>query len=93
MSCGLGCRHSLDLALLWLWHRPEATAPIRPLSWEPPYAMGAALKKNKKRRKKKVPRLGVESEAAAAGHGHSHSHMGSELHLQPTQQLTAMVDP
>ena len=34
-----------DLALLWLWHRPEAVAPIRPLAWEPPYVAGAALKK------------------------------------------------
>ena len=31
-----------DLALLWLWHRPAALAPIRPLAWEPPYATGAA---------------------------------------------------
>ena len=27
--------------------RPVATAPIGPLSWEPPYAMGVALKKTK----------------------------------------------
>ena len=33
-----------DLALLWLWRRPAATALIRPLAWEPPYAKGAALK-------------------------------------------------
>ena len=38
MNCGIGCRHGLDLALLWLWCRPAATAPIRPLAWEPPYA-------------------------------------------------------
>ena len=41
-----------DLALLWLWHRPAATALIRPLVWEPPYAAGAALKKKKKKKKK-----------------------------------------
>ena len=45
MSCGVGRRHSLDLALLWFWHRLAAVAPIRPLAWEPPYAAGAALKK------------------------------------------------
>ena len=45
MSCGVGCRHSLDLAFLWLWHRPAAVAPIRHLAWEPPYATGVALKK------------------------------------------------
>ena len=28
MSCGAGGRLGLDLVLLWLWHRPEATAPI-----------------------------------------------------------------
>ena len=38
-----------DLALLWLWCRPVATAPIRPLAWEPPYAAGAALEKAKKK--------------------------------------------
>ena len=36
-----------DQALLWLWCRPAATAPIRPLAWEPPYAAGAALKRQK----------------------------------------------
>ena len=30
--------------MLWLGHRPAATALIRPLAWEPPYAAGAALK-------------------------------------------------
>ena len=49
MSCGVGCRCSLDdLALLWLWRRPAAAAPIQPLAWELPYAVGAALKKKKK---------------------------------------------
>jgi len=36
-----------DPALLWLWCRPVATAPIRPLAWEPPCAAGAALEKAK----------------------------------------------
>ena len=39
-----------DLALLWLWHRLAATAPIRPLAWEPPYAMGADLEKAKRQK-------------------------------------------
>ena len=43
MSCGVGHRHGSDPMLLWLWCRPEATAPIPPLAWEPPYAAGAAL--------------------------------------------------
>ena len=36
-----------DPALLWLWCRPAAIAPIRPLAREPPYAMGVALEKTK----------------------------------------------
>ena len=38
--------------ILWLWHRLAATAPIRPLAWEPPYATGAALEKTKRQKKK-----------------------------------------
>ena len=53
MSCGVGSRRGSDPELLWLWHKPVATAPIRPLAWEPPYATGAALKKKDKRQKKK----------------------------------------
>ena len=37
----------VDPVLLWLWCRPEATAPIRPLAWEPPCADSAALKSKK----------------------------------------------
>ena len=44
MSCGVGCRLGLDLALMQLWCRPAALAPIRPLGWELPYAVDAALK-------------------------------------------------
>ena len=33
-----------DPALLWLWCRLAATAPIRPLAWELPYAAGVAIK-------------------------------------------------
>ena len=44
-----------DPALLLLWCKPSATAPIRPLAWEPPYTMGAALKRQKK--KKKICRI------------------------------------
>ena len=45
MSCGVGCRRGSDPVLLWLW--PTAVAPIRPLAWESPYAVGVALKKKK----------------------------------------------
>ena len=30
-----------------VWCRPAATAPIRPLAWEAPYAAGVALKRKK----------------------------------------------
>ena len=49
MSCGIGRRSGSDPALLWLWCRPAAVALIRPLAWEPPYAMSAALKTKKKK--------------------------------------------
>ena len=52
MSCGVGRRHSLDAALLWLWYRLAAAALIRPLAWELPCAKGAALKKTKKKKTK-----------------------------------------
>ena len=41
-----------DPALLWLWLRPAAVAPIQPQDWEMPYAAGMALKKKKNKRKK-----------------------------------------
>ena len=53
MSCGIGHRHGSDPALLWLWCRPEATAPTGPLAWESPYAAGAALEKAKRQKRKK----------------------------------------
>ena len=50
MICDVGCRCGLDPALLWLWCRKAATAPIGPLVWEPPYAVGVALKRQKKKK-------------------------------------------
>ena len=51
--------------MLWLWHRPAAIALIRPLAWEPPYAIGVALKRpNKQTNKQKNPsKLRIESPA------------------------------
>ena len=53
VSCGVGCKRSSDLVLLWLSCRPAAVAPIRTLVWELPYATGAALKKQKSEKPKK----------------------------------------
>ena len=49
MSYGVGHKCRSGIALLWLWCRPAAIAPIRPLPWEPPYAASAALKRQKKK--------------------------------------------
>ena len=40
------------MALLWLWHRLTATALIRPLAWELPYAAGAGLMTKQKQNSK-----------------------------------------
>ena len=53
MSCSVGNKHGLDLALLC--HRPVATALIRPLALEPPYAIGVALKTKKKKKSNQEP--------------------------------------
>ena len=42
-----------DLVLLWPWCRLAAVAPIGPLAWEPPYAVGVGPKKTKDKKKKK----------------------------------------
>ena len=53
MSCGVARRCGSDPTLLWLWCRLAATAPIRPQAWEPPYAVGVALEKAQRQKKKK----------------------------------------
>ena len=53
MSCGVGRRRGLDPELLWLWCRLAATALIRPLAWEPPYAEGVAQEMVKRQNKTK----------------------------------------
>ena len=73
MSCGVGRRCGWDLALLWLWCRPVATALIGPLAWEPPYATGVALEKAKKPQKKqqqqkrKTDRVPIHSTVLSCG--------------------------
>ena len=48
VSCGVGLRCRSDLALLWLWRRPVATAPIRSLAWDPSHASDAAQEKTER---------------------------------------------
>ena len=64
MRCAVGRRRSLDPELLWLWCRQAATALIRSLAWEPPYAVGVALEKDKKKKKNSVEK-GTQSPSPA----------------------------
>ena len=54
MSCRVGRRRGSDPSVLWVWCRPVATAPIQPLAWEPPHAMGAAQEMAKKQQQKSI---------------------------------------
>ena len=63
VSCGVGRRCGSDPVLLWLWRRLVATAPIRPLAWEPPYASGGGPRKGKKTKKKKKNSKAITHEA------------------------------
>ena len=56
MSCGVGCRHSSDLALQWLWHSLAAVAPIGSLAQGTSICHGCNPKKQKKERKKERKR-------------------------------------
>ena len=51
-ACGIGCRCSSDPVLLW--YRPAAVVLIQPLAWEPPYAMGEALRRKEKSQQQKT---------------------------------------
>ena len=53
VSRGVGHKHSSDSALLWLWCRPTAKAPICPIAWEHPYATSVALKSKKKKKRER----------------------------------------
>ena len=53
MSCGgIGHRCRSASTLLWLWCGLAATALIRPLAWDLPYAACAAPKRQKQANKK-----------------------------------------
>ena len=55
MSCGVGRRCNSNPALLWLWHRLVTTAQIGPLAWEPLYAAGVTLKRQKEKKSVSFP--------------------------------------
>ena len=39
----------------WLWHKLAAVALIRPLTWDPPYVPGVALKGKSKQKTQEFP--------------------------------------
>ena len=51
VSYGVGHRCGLDPTFLWLWHKPVAAAPTGLPAWQLPYAVGAAIKRKKKKTK------------------------------------------
>ena len=61
MNCGAGRRCGLDPVSLWLWCRLEATPPIRPLAWEPPYAADVVLEKTKKKKERKEKKKATDT--------------------------------
>ena len=93
MSYGVG-RQGLDPVLLWFWHRLVATVSIGPLAWEPLYAVGAALKRPKKKknikdkdgavRTESVPRRGRDEGKNAGAKklvGHMEQSMGCNFRV------------
>ena len=72
VSHGVGRRRGSDPAWLWLC-RLAAAAPIRPLAWEPPYAVGVALKrqeakdKNKHHKQQVLARMRRKGNPSTAG--------------------------
>ena len=68
MNCGAGCRRGSDLALLWLWCRLVAAAPIGLLAWEPLYAVGASQEMAKRQNKTKQ----IYSSQSWSLEGHNH---------------------
>ena len=77
MSCGVGCRHSLDPMLLWLWCRPAAAVPIQPLAWELPNAPGAALNSKSKTKQKTHNDLKVQYRKICLGENESQNNVHS----------------
>ena len=84
MSCAVGCRYGSDSAFQWLWCRPASVAPIRPLAWETPYAVGEA---QKKREKKEVQ--GHAGSFEGKMQPHTSSYRGSEQNEAGKWEMTS----
>ena len=79
MSCGAGHRRGLDLALLWLWGRPAATAPIGPASLGNSMCFGCSPKKTKDKKNPKTENALLIQFYAGISHQMSHCHDKTEL--------------
>ena len=53
-----------DTTVLGLWHRPGATATIQPLAWELPYAVGVALKRQKRKKRERESKRSLFSHSS-----------------------------
>ena len=73
MSYCVGRKHGSDPTLLWLWCRPAIIALIQPLAWEPPCAMGVALKKKRVKEKINVLSSNVQKTKVLKGTTRNHS--------------------
>ena len=70
----------LDPLLLWLWCRPQLQLQFNPPAWEFPYALGVALKRQKKKKRWQAEdRIGVHSGKASQGPTGLQHHMGWQL--------------
>ena len=95
----MGHRCSSNLA--WLWGRPAAVAPVRPLAWELPYAAGAALKSKKTKTKKTfisskgiLPVLAEALETSSTHHVHAlHSSIGDPSTVLPPTAASLVQAP
>ena len=79
MSYGVGCGLILELALLWLWHRPAATSLIQPLALGTPIWLGCGPKN--KTKKKERERGGKEGREKGKKLGTSHNQEREVLSL------------
>ena len=90
VSCGVGRRLGLDLALLWLWHRLATVALIGPLAWKPPCATSVDLKHTHKK-KKKEKKFPVVKQVFLCVHKHTHVHTCICVFVYVTQVCFAHV--
>ena len=81
--------------MLWLWCRPAAAAPIRPIAWEHSYAAGMALKRQKtkdKKKKKRKFRKAVKSWPFEVD-CYRHYCLASRLGARDSDQLPGLATP